>query len=184
MDSLALCKTNLESAILTLAEPLLPQINLVSTVPGIKDFSAIAVIAEIGVDMEVFPTAKHLCSWAGLAPQCNESGGKKKSSRVSKAGAYIKPLLVQCANAVVKSSKHPEIRNRYLAIKKRRGHKKAIIAIARMLLTAIFHILKKKEPYNPELYHQSDVSPVDPVEQAVKLLERRGFVISQSTDIQ
>lgn len=184
MDSLELCKTNLESAILTLAEPLLPQINLVSTVPGIKNFSAIAVIAEIGVDMDVFPTAKHLCSWAGLAPQCNESGGKKKSSRVSKAGAYIKPLLVQCANAVVKSNKHPGIRNRYLAIKKRRGHKKAVIAIARMLLTAIFHILKKNEPYNPELYRQSDISPVDPVEQAVKLLERRGFVVSQTTDIQ
>lgn len=183
MDTLELCKLNLESAILTLAQPFLTQVNLVSTVPGIKDFSAIAVIAEIGIDMSVFPSAKHLCSWAGLAPQCNESGGKKKSSRVSKAGAYIKPLLVQCANAVVKSNKHPEIRNRYLAIKKRRGHKKAIIAIARMLLTAIFHILKKNEPYNPELYRQSDLSPVDPVEQAVKLLEKRGFVVSQSTDI-
>jgi transposase len=182
MDSLELCKANLESAILTLAEPLLPQINLVSSVPGIKDFSAIAVIAEIGADMSVFPTAKHLCSWAGLAPQCNESGGKKKSSRVSRAGVYIKPLLVQCANAVVKSNKHPEIRNRYLSIKKRRGHKKAIIAIARMLLTAIFHILKKNEPYNPELYRQSDASPVDPVEQAVKMLEKRGFVVSQTVD--
>jgi transposase len=182
LDSLELCKINLESAILTLAEPLLPQIGLVSTVPGIKDFSAIAVIAEIGFDMSVFPTAKHLCSWAGLAPQCNESGGKKKSSRVSKAGAYIKPLLVQCANAVVKSNKHPEIRNRYLAIKKRRGHKKAIIAIARMLLTAIFHILKKSEPYNPELYRQSDISPIDPIEQAVKMLQKRGFVVTQNLD--
>jgi hypothetical protein len=183
MDSLELCKANLESVIFTLAEPLTPQIDLVSTVPGIKDFSAIAVIAEIGVDMSVFPTSKHLCSWAGLAPQCNESGGKKKSSRVSKAGAYIKPLLIQCANAVVKSNKHPEIKNRFLAIKKRRGHKKAIIAIARMLLNAVYHILKKNEPYNPELYRQSDVSPVDRVEQAVKLLEKNGFVVSQNTDI-
>ena len=182
MTSLDLCKQNLESAILTLAEPLLPQIELVSSVPGIKDFSAIAVIAEIGIDMSVFPTAKHLCSWAGLAPQCNESGGKKKSSRVSRAGVYIKPLLVQCTNAVVKSNKHPEIRNRYLSIKKRRGHKKAIIAIARMLLTAIFHILKKKEPYNPELYRQSDILPIDPVEQAVKILEKRGFVVSHTLD--
>lgn len=74
----------------------------------------------------------------------------KKSVRVSRAGVYIKPLLVQCATAVVKSEKHPEIRNRYLRIKKRRGHKRAIIAIARMLLTAIYHILKKKESYNPD----------------------------------
>ena len=180
MDSLKLCKLNLESAILTLAEPFLPKVNLVSSVPGIKDFSAIAVIAEIGVDMSVFPTAKHLCSWAGLAPQCNESGGKKKSSRVSRAGAYIKPLLVQCANAVVKSNKHPEIRNRYLAIKKRRGHKRAIIAISRMLLTAIFHILKKNEPYNPDLYRKSDISTVDYERQAILLLEKRGFVVTKS----
>jgi len=178
MTSLQLCKANIESAILNIAEPFLPQINLVASVPGIKDFSAIAVIAEIGVDMSVFPTAKHLCSWAGLAPQCNESGGKKKSSRVSRAGAYIKPLLIQCSNAVVKSDKHPEIKNRYLSIKKRRGHKKAIVAISRMLLTAIFHILTKNEPYNAELYRQADIPPIDPIENAIALLIKRGFDVS------
>jgi transposase len=181
MDSLKLCKANLEHTIIPLAEPFLPIIDLVLTVPGINYFSAVAIVAEIGVDMSVFPTAKHLSSWAGLAPQCNESGGKKKSSRVSKAGVYIKPLLVQCANAVVKSNKHPEIRNRYLAIRKRRGHKKAIIAIARMLLTAIFSILKKNEPYNPELYRKADPSPVNHVERAIKLLEKQGYSVLQNT---
>jgi transposase len=97
-------------------------------------------------------TAKHLCSWAGLTPTNNESAGKKKSVRISRAGCYIKPLLVQCATAVVKSEKHPEIRNRYLNLKKRRGHKRAAIAICRMLLTAIYHILKNGKPYNAELY--------------------------------
>jgi len=178
MGSLELCKLNLESAILTLAEPYLPQMELIASVPGIRYFSAIAVIAEIGVDMSVFPAAKHLCSWAGLAPQCNESGGKRKSSRVSRAGAYIKPLLIQCANAVVTSKKHPEIRNRYLSIKKRRGHKKAIVAIARMLLTAIYSILSKNEPYNPELYRKSDPDPIDHKKAAIQLLQKRGFAIS------
>jgi len=178
MDSLELCKSNLESAILTLAEPFLPQVNLVSSVPGIRDFSAVSVIAEIGTDMSVFLSAKHLCSWAGLAPQCNESGGKKKSSRVSRAGAYIKPLLIQCANAAVKSSKHPEIKNRYQSIKKRRGHKKAIVAIARMLLNAIFHILKKSEPYNSELYRKSDITPIDREAQAIQLLEKSGYSVT------
>jgi len=180
MDNLERCKLNLESVILTIAESFLPQITLVSSVPGIKGFSAIAVIAEIGTDMSAFTTAKHLCSWAGLAPQCNESGGKKKSSRISRAGVYIKPLLIQCANAVVKSNKHPEIRNRYLAIKKRRGHKKAIVAIARMLLTAIYNILKKNEPYNPELYHKCDISQIDYEQQAILLLQRRGFVVTKA----
>lgn len=172
-------KADLEKIILSLSEPYTQEINLILTVPSFKNiFSAIAVVSEIGVNMDVFPTAKHLCSWAGLTPTNNESAGKRKSVRISRAGCYIKPLLVQCATAVVKSDKHPEIRNRYLRIKKRRGHKRAIIAIARMLLTAIYHILKKKEPYNPELYRKSDVLPVNreiTVEQAIFLAKSQGF---------
>jgi transposase len=154
MDSLELCKANLESVILSIAEQFHPQIELIMTVPGIQLFSAISIIAEIGVDMSVFPTVKHLCSWAGLVPQNNESAGKKKTVRITRAGAYIKPLLVQCALTVCNSDKHPEIKSRYLALKKRRGHKKAIIAICRMLLTAIYAILKKSEAYNPTLYRK------------------------------
>ncbi len=178
IDTLKLCKLNLESSILSLITPYLPQINLICTVPGIRDFSAIAILSEIGANMSVFPSSKHLCSWAGLAPQCNESGGKKKSSRVSRAGAYIKPLLIQCANAVVKSTKHPEIVSRYNSIKKRRGHKKAIVAIARMLLTAIYHILKKNEPYSSELYRKSDISPVDYTKKAIDFLIKNGFAVT------
>ena len=183
MDSISLCKLNLESVILGISEKYIPQIELVSTVPPVKNpFSAIAIISEIGVDMSVFMTAKHLCSWAGLTPQNNESAGKKKSVRISRAGAYLKPLLVQIANAAVKSDKHPEFKNRYLSIKKRRGHKRAIIAIARMLLTAIYQILKKNEPYNAELYKKSDAIPTNrdvSVEQAIFILQRQGYQISK-----
>ena len=182
LDNLELCKLNLESVILSTAEKYLPQLNLVLTVPGIQTFSAISIISEIGVDMSVFPTSKHLCSWAGLTPQNNESAGKKKTTRISRAGVYIKPLLVQCANAAIKSKKHPEVRNRYLAIKKRRGHKKAIIAVARMLLTAIYNILKKKEPYNSELYTHSNNTPPEhrtvSVEEAIFILQRQGYTVT------
>jgi len=179
-------KADLEKIILSLAESYTEEINLILTVPSFKNiFSAIAVVSEIGVNMDVFSTAKHVCSWAGLTPTNNESAGKKKSVRISRAGCYIKPLLVQCATAVVKSEKHPEIRNRYLKLKKRRGHKRAIIAIARMLLTAIYNILKKKEPYNPELYKKADVLPVNreiTVEQALLLAKSQGYrVISIAT---
>ena len=140
-------KAELEELILALASPYQQELDLILTAPSFTNvFTAIGIISEIGVNMEAFPSAKHLCSWAGLTPTNNESAGKKKSVRVSKAGCYIKPLLVQCANAVVKSTKHPEIRNRYLRLRKRRGHKKAIIAIARMLLTALYNMLKNKEP--------------------------------------
>lgn len=178
-------RSDLEKIILSLAEPYLEEIELILTVPSIKNvFSAIAIISEIGVNMDMFPTSKHLCSWAGLTPTNNESAGKKKSVRISRAGCYIKPLLVQCATAVVKSEKHPEIRNRYLRIKKRRGHKRAIIAIARMLLTAIYNILKKKEPYNPELYKKSIDIPATreiTVEQAILLAKSQGFKIVIAT---
>jgi transposase len=182
MDALNLCKANLESVILSLVEPFRPQLELLMTVPGVGPHSAIAIISEIGADMSVFPTAKHLCSWAGLAPQNNESAGKKKTTRVSRAGAYIKPLLVQCALSVCKSDRHPEIKSRYLALKKRRGHKKAIIAICRMLLTAIHSILKKSEAYNPNLYRKESVasSPTEriiSIEQAVAFMTRRGYLV-------
>ena len=178
-------KAELEKLILALASPYQQELDIILTAPSFKNiFSAISIISEIGVNMEAFPSAKHLCSWAGLAPTNNESAGKKKSVRVSKAGCYIKPLLVQCANSVVKSEKHPEIRNRYLRIKKRRGHKKAIIAIARMLLTALYNMLKKKEAYNAELYKKSYAFPVEreiTVEQAILLARFQGYKIKSAT---
>ena len=181
MDSLHLCKLNLESLILATAEKYLPQLNLVMTAPGIQSFAAIGIISEIGVDMSVFPTSKHLCSWAGLTPQNNESAGKKKTTRISRAGAYIKPLLVQCALCAIRAKQFPEVRNRYLALKKRRGHKKAIIAIARILLTAIYNMLKKNEPYNPELYRKGDRPPTHrevSVGEAIFILQRQGYLVT------
>lgn len=181
MDCIENCIANLESVILNLAEKYLPQLNLILTVPGIKSFSAVSIISEIGIDMSVFLTSKHLCSWAGLTPQNNESAGKKKTTRIGRGGTYIKPLLVQCALAAIRSNSHPEIRNRYLALKKRRGHKKAIIAIARTLLTAIYNILKKNEPYNPTLYQKSDLPPLHRTvsfDEAIFILQRQGFIIT------
>ena len=179
-------KAELEELILALVSPYQQELDLILTAPSFTNvFTAIGIISEIGVNMEAFPSAKHLCSWAGLTPTNNESAGKKKSVRVSKAGCYIKPLLVQCANAVVKSTKHPEIRNRYLRLRKRRGHKKAIIAIARMLLTALYNMLKNKEPYNAELYRKSDVLPVNreiTVEQAIIMAQFQGYKIKSATE--
>jgi hypothetical protein len=136
--------------------------------------------------MSVFPTAKNLSSWAGCCPRNDQSGGKRKSTRISRAGAYLKPLLVQVANAVVKSDKHPECKERYRRIKTRRGHKKAIIAICRMLLTAIWNILSKLEPYSAKGYladRPSNPSLVLTKTQALNLLRSRGYVIKDEEDI-
>ena len=185
MNDLKTRKEELELLIYKLAAPYSAQIDLILTAPSFKNtLTAITIISEIGVNMEAFPSAKHLCSWAGLVPTNNESAGKKKSVRVSKAGCYLKPLLVQCANAAVRGEKHPEIRNRYLRLKKRRGHKKAIIAIARMLLTALYNMLKNNEAYNAELYKKSDSIPIDreiTVEQAIIIAKQQGYKVKSAS---
>ena len=170
MNSIDLCKANLESLILSTA-----------TVPGIQSFAAIGILSEIGEDMSVFPTSKHLCSWAGLTPQNNESAGKKKTTRISRAGVYIKLLFVQCALFAIRKKSNPEIRKRYLNLKKRRGHKKVIISIARMLLTAIYNILKKNESYNAALYTKSDRPLVHrevSLEEAIYIIQRQGYLVT------
>lgn len=147
-DSINECINELEEQILKLAHKYSTEINLLLTVPGIKEISAIFIIAEIGTNMNTFIDDKHLCSWAGLTPRCNESAKKKKSVRITKAGIYIKPLLVQCALCAIKDKSCTYIKARYESLKRRRGHKKAIIAIARLLLTSIYHILLTGEVFD------------------------------------
>lgn len=182
MDSLGKHKAELESLILGVAEAYIPQIELLLTVPGINDtFTAIRIIAEIGADMSVFETSKHLCSWAGLTPQNSESAGKKKTTRIGKSGAYLKPLLIQIAIAAGRSEKYPEIYGKKQALKKQRGAKKANVAVARRILTAIYHMFSKDEPYNPSAYAKEDKPPVVrqiSQEQAFSMLARMGYVVS------
>ena len=182
-DSLNLCKDNLEKVIFKLAQPFEHEIALLQTIPGINSkLTAIRIISEVSNDVSSFPTSKHLCSWAGLTPTNNESAGKKKSVRISKAGCYIKPLLVQCGLAALKSKDNPEISNRYKNIKMRRGHKKAIIAIARMLMTVIYHILQEKVCYDKTLYSRYNQLPTSKeitLEEAIALAKRQGYKLVQ-----
>ena len=113
-------------------------VQFLCTIPSVKRDSAITIISETGTDMSQFSSSKRLCCWAGLTPDSNESAGKKKSVWITRAGVYLKPALVQCAHAAVKSDKSPYYKKKYEALVKRRGKKRAIIAIARMILTAIY----------------------------------------------
>ena len=152
IDELEKHKAEMEREILRVSDPYLDALELIRTVPGFdkNPFTAIQILSEIGGDMSVFPTDKHLVSWAGCCPRNDQSNFKIKSTRISRAGSYLKPVLVQVANALIKSKKHPEITERYRRIKSHRGHKKAIIAVCRMLLTAIWHILTDLKPYTAE----------------------------------
>ncbi len=162
-------------------------ITLLSTIPGLQRRSIISILSETGVDMTQFVNSKHFTSWAGLAPTNNESANKKKSVRISHAGVYLKPLLVQVALNSIRDKSNNYFTTKYNILKKRRGHKKAIIAIARMILVCIYHILLTGEtfkPYdfdelsNPVFKEQSASKPLSEIE-AVELLQSLGYTVSR-----
>ena len=166
-----------------LAAPYDSEIELLCHVPGIDRRSAVTVLSEIGIDMSQFGSSKRLCCWGGLTPGNNESAGKKKSVKITRAGVYLKPMLVQIAHAAVKDQKNPYYGIKYEQISKRRGKKRAIIAIARMILTAIYHMLSTGEVWNPCDLHQVDM-PLElrekelqkSIRRAAKLLVAQGIV--------
>jgi transposase len=111
------------------------------SLPGISDVAAQVILAEIGTDMSSFPTAGHLLSWAGLTPRLDESAGKRRSTRLKKGAPWLKPALVQCAFAAARA-KNTYLQAQFLRLKARRGPKKAAIAVAASILTAVYHMLR------------------------------------------
>jgi transposase len=115
-------------------------------IPGIADVAAQSIIAEIGVDMSRFPTHENLISWACLCPRLDQSAGRVHSNRSRKGGLWLKTLLVQCAWAGVRV-KNSYLRAQFYRIRARRGPKKAIMAVAASMLTAIYYILRDGVEY-------------------------------------
>ena len=138
-------------------------IKLLCSVPGIDRKSAITIISEIGTDMSQFSSHYRLASWAGLAPGCNESAGKKKSVKISRAGVYLKPTLVEVAHCAVKDKDNPYYANKFNVLSKRRGKKRAYIAIARKILVAIYHMLSTGELFNPTDLSRVETSDKDKI---------------------
>jgi transposase len=155
-------------------------IDLLCTIPGVDRRSAITIISEIGTDMSQFASSKMICSWAGLTPSNNESAGKKKSVRISRAGVYLKPALVQVAHAAVKSNKSPYYRVKYERISKRRGKKRAIIAVARMILTAVYSMISTGEVFNPcDLFKIDMPQDLQDIQREKAIRKAKQFLISQ-----
>ena len=152
---------NLRDIINKIIAPYEEYINLLMTIPGIDRNSAITILSEIGIDMSQFSSHYKLASWAGLAPGCNESAGKKKSVKISRAGVYLKPCLVEVAHCAVKDKTNTYYANKFNKISKRRGKKRAYIAIARKILVAIYHMLLTGEVWNPRDLANNETSDKD-----------------------
>jgi transposase len=111
------------------------------TIPGVSRIAAQVILAEIGPDMSPFPTAGHLLSWAGLVPRLDESAGKRRSTRVRHGAPWLKPVLVQGAWGAARA-KRTYLQAQFYRLKARRGPKKAVVAVAASILTAVYHMLK------------------------------------------
>lgn len=121
--------------------------DLLETMPGIGPIAAEVILAEIGPDMQRFPTAGHLRSWAGLCPRMDESAGKKRSTRIRKGAPWLKTTLLQAAWAAVRT-KNSYYKALYGSVKRSSGSaNKAIVAVAAAMLTSAYYMLLRGEPY-------------------------------------
>jgi transposase len=159
------------------SQPLQDKIDLLMTIPGIDRITASSVIAEIGGDMNQFPTAQHLASWAGICPGNKESAGKQYSGKTRKGSRWLRRILCQAAWAA------SHTKNTYLAaqfgrIAAKRGKQRAIVAVAHSILVAAFYILKRNEPYREaggNYFEQ--VNPTALRRYLIKRLERLGHKV-------
>jgi transposase len=119
--------------------------ELLQTIPGVKE-NASTIIAEIGVDMDIFPSEMHLSSWAGVSPGNNESAGKKKPGSTTYGNKCLKAMLIEFA-WVASRTRGTYLRSKYHRLVGRRGKKRALVALGHKILIMCYHILKYKRPY-------------------------------------
>ena len=125
------------------------EMKILTSIPGIGFITAAAIMAEIG-NIDVFSRPKKLVGWSGLAPSINESAGKSSNGHITKKGnKFLRRILVLAANSIADGGPN-KLRFFYQRIKAKKGHKKAIVALARKLASIIHHLLKFKEMYSEE----------------------------------
>lgn len=164
-------------------EPYQAQVELLKTIPGIKDTAAASIIAEIGIDMNQFKDAAHLSAWAGMCPGNNESAGKVRSSNIRKGNIYLKVALTQVGWAISRTKK-TYLGAKFRALAMRRGNKKAVIAIGRKVLVICYHVIKNKVPFNELGVDFLDkLEPERKVKYHTKRLEELGYHVITSKKI-
>ncbi len=142
--------------------------------PGIETKSAQAIIAEIGIDMSRFPTASHLCAWAGVVPGNNESAGKRKNAKSRKGNKHLKKTLTQCATSAVKN-KNSFFHAQHQRLVVRKGSNKATIAVAHTMLIAIYHILSGKEFKDLGADYYTQFNTEKKIQSHLKQLQKLGW---------
>jgi transposase len=168
----------LEARIEAVLPPFEEAVQRLSTIPGISRPVAEAVVAEVGLDMSVFPSAGHLASWAGLCPGNDQSAGKRRSGRATKGNRWLRSVLVQAAWAA-SHTKATYLRAQYHRLARRRGRKRALLAVAHSLLGIIYHVLRRGTTYQElgaDYFERRDEDRL--VRHLVKRLESLGHKVT------
>lgn len=156
-----------------------PQLVLLQTLPGVDRIGAAMLLVEIGTDMASFASAEKLASWVGICPGNNESAGKRKSGKTRKGNAWVRRLLCEFAQAASRS--RCALKEKFKALSIRKGHKKAIVALAHKMLRIIFAMLKNHTPYQDQAVDYEELLVQRNAPRWIKMLLKHGFISPAST---
>ena len=172
-EAIATLSTQIEAAI----TPFAAMVTRLDSIPGVSQRTAEVLIAEIGVDMRVFPTAGHLASWAGVCPGNNESAGKHRSGRPRPGNRWLRMTLIEAALAASRTS--TALGARYRRVMRHRGHHKAVIAVAHAMLVIAYHLLSRETTYHELGADYFDRHQTDRLRRrAVQTLQRQGYRVT------
>jgi transposase len=127
--------------------PFEPEVALLCTIPGVAQRTAEVILAEFGPDMGRFPDHRHAASWAAICPGNDESAGKRRTGKTRKGDGWLRTALVEAANSAAGRTRDTYLNAQYTRIKRRRGHKTAIVAVAHSILVSAYYILRDRRPY-------------------------------------
>jgi transposase len=180
IDALDAAITMVEARVEQLLLPFAALVERLRTIPGVSRIVIAVLLAELGPDMTVFPTAGHAVSWACLAPRLDQSAGKRRSTR-TRRGQWLKAVLTQAAWAAVRQ-KNSYLHAQFHRIRARRGAKKAIIAVAASILTAAYHMIKNETEYQDlgaDFFQRRDKKTA--AFRLVQRLQHMGYTVQLST---
>jgi transposase len=161
-------------------EPYEQEFEFIQSIPGIKEVSAASIIAEIGVDMSRFPDEAHLSSWAGMSPGNNESAGKKKSGKTTRGNNYLRATLTEAGWAASRT-KDTAFSAIYHNIAKRRGSKRALVAVGHRMLIEVYRVLKTGEPYQDVGAEAvKERRSKNKEDKMIRALKQKGYVVSKA----
>lgn len=178
VDFLEKTLTQLQQDIDTHLAPYEEAVELLQSIPGVQATAAATIIAEIGIDMSRFPSAKHLASWAGVCPGNRQSGGKRFSGATTHGNPYLRAMLAEVV-WVISHTKNNYLSAQYHRLARRLGKKKAVVAVSHSLLVVMYHILLTKHPYvdlGADYLEQLDTARVQ--QHHIHRLEQLGFTVT------